>query len=424
MFISYAQNQEDVMLFRALKGVEKGFYIDVGAQEPIIDSVTKAFYERGWRGINIEPVEEFHNKLLADRPKDINLNLALASRAGKLILHEFPQTGLSTTNDEYSLKHHEAGFEGHDKKVPCTTLNALCRKHRVKEIHFLKIDVEGSEADVIKGFSFKTIRPWILVVEATAPKTTQDTSPEWEDLVLMKGYKFVYFDGLNRFYVAREHIKLAKAFNKPPNYFDHYITYPFWKSQKELDRLRQVSGELSELDKYATDLRRENEHMAGRLAENSALTRAVAERDAKLTDLWAQNVAQQKQIQAIYSSSSWKLTAPMRASKKLMLGFARASSYLVRGLRTAIRGTFFGGVRFILKGALRISWMRESGRLVLKNFPQLKKRILLWAGSGEIQHFDYGIPFIQDTNENSVEHYLPETARSIYAELCQRCLPK
>lgn len=56
-FISYAQNYEDVMLHRALKGVEKGFYIDVGANDPVQYSVTKAFYERGWRGINIEPID-------------------------------------------------------------------------------------------------------------------------------------------------------------------------------------------------------------------------------------------------------------------------------------------------------------------------------------------------------------------------------
>lgn len=53
--ISYAQNFEDVMLMRALASIEKGFYIDVGAAWPDQDSVTKAFYEKGWLGVNIEP---------------------------------------------------------------------------------------------------------------------------------------------------------------------------------------------------------------------------------------------------------------------------------------------------------------------------------------------------------------------------------
>ena len=64
-FISYAQNYEDVTLYRALRGVARGFYIDVGANDPINDSVTCAFYQRGWRGINLEPSAQWHARLQA-----------------------------------------------------------------------------------------------------------------------------------------------------------------------------------------------------------------------------------------------------------------------------------------------------------------------------------------------------------------------
>ena len=53
--ISWAQNLEDVMLARAFKGTARGYYVDVGAYDPVIDSVTRHFYEAGWHGINIEP---------------------------------------------------------------------------------------------------------------------------------------------------------------------------------------------------------------------------------------------------------------------------------------------------------------------------------------------------------------------------------
>ena len=76
-FISYAQNLEDVMLYRALKYVERGFYIDVGAMHPTINSVTKAFYDRDWRGINIEPSPEYFDSLQQERPEDINLNVVI-----------------------------------------------------------------------------------------------------------------------------------------------------------------------------------------------------------------------------------------------------------------------------------------------------------------------------------------------------------
>src|SRR5439155_713143 len=55
-FVSYAQNGEDFTLWCALHDVDAGTYIDIGAYDPDIDSVTRAFYDRGWSGINIEPV--------------------------------------------------------------------------------------------------------------------------------------------------------------------------------------------------------------------------------------------------------------------------------------------------------------------------------------------------------------------------------
>ena len=54
--ISYAQNFEDVMLWRALQHVGAGYYVDIGANDPVVDSVTRWFYEQGWSGLNIEPV--------------------------------------------------------------------------------------------------------------------------------------------------------------------------------------------------------------------------------------------------------------------------------------------------------------------------------------------------------------------------------
>ena len=44
-FVSYAQNFEDVLLWRALRDIEHGFYVDVGAQDPVTDSVSLSFYE-------------------------------------------------------------------------------------------------------------------------------------------------------------------------------------------------------------------------------------------------------------------------------------------------------------------------------------------------------------------------------------------
>src|SRR5579862_6771353 len=94
--LSYGQCLEDLRLYHALKQVERGFYIDVGAQHPAIHSVTKIFYDRGWRGINIEPSPAWFASLVSYRPRDINLRVAAAAAAGECDFHEIADSGLST----------------------------------------------------------------------------------------------------------------------------------------------------------------------------------------------------------------------------------------------------------------------------------------------------------------------------------------
>ena len=68
MMISYAQNFEDVILQRVFHACDQGRYVDIGGYDPRIDSVTKHFYDRGWSGVNVEPVERFHQKFESSGP--------------------------------------------------------------------------------------------------------------------------------------------------------------------------------------------------------------------------------------------------------------------------------------------------------------------------------------------------------------------
>lgn len=225
MRISYAQNFEDVMLARALADVGEGFYVDVGAQDPVIDSVTRWFYERGWRGINIEPVSHWFERIQEDRPRDTNLMCAVASTPGTLVIHESLDSGLSTASEEYARGHIAAGRKMARRTVPARRLDDILAEHAPADVHFLKIDVEGMEADVLASLSLTRYRPWILVIEATRPNTDTDVSQAWEASVVGAGYRLVYRDGLNRFYLAEEQMARAPAFDVPPNVFDDFIHY-------------------------------------------------------------------------------------------------------------------------------------------------------------------------------------------------------
>jgi FkbM family methyltransferase len=278
-FISYAQNFEDVMLWRALKHIEQGFYIDVGANDPDQDSVTKAFYERGWRGINVEPAPQWFERLEKARPRDINLQLALGAEPGEITLYDIPDTGLSTVEKKFAERHEaEHGYQSRELRVKMDTLSSVCEKLHLAPIHFLKVDVEGAEKAVFQGADFGKMRPWIIVVEATLPSSQEESYSDWEPILLKAGYEYAYFDGLNRFYVAGEHENLKGAFKAPPNIFDGFV------------RSERVEAEhrASQAEAHA----QETETKARQAEEMAAQAKAT--------------------LQAVFSSRSWRVTAPLR----------------------------------------------------------------------------------------------------------------
>lgn len=218
--VSHAQCAEDVWLFRALGGIENGFYIDVGAHHPSRHSVTKLFYDRGWRGINIEPSPEWYALLAAERPRDVNLRLAAADAVGTALLHEFAGTGLSTLIERHASRHESAGLRRVSYQVETRDLASICAQYVTGDIHFLKIDVEGAEESVLRGFDFTRFRPWILVIEATEPTTTIPSYAGWEPILLAARYAHAGSDRLNRVYVAAEHLALRDALACP---VDDYV---------------------------------------------------------------------------------------------------------------------------------------------------------------------------------------------------------
>lgn len=241
--ISYAQNFEDIVLWRALKDVRDGCYIDIGANHPVCDSVTKFFYEHGWHGINIEPVKSLFDQLVLDRPRDINLSCAISSEKGQVTFYEVMGTGLSTLEPRIANEHASAGYEVRSYNVPIMTMADVYDAHNFRDVHFLKIDVEGAEKKVLEGIPFDRLKPWIIIVEATEPNTQIPSHEEWEHLLTSHGYSYVYFDGANRFYLSNAHTELASAFQAPPNVFDNFIQYPYWRTQQELGAVYQeLSG--------------------------------------------------------------------------------------------------------------------------------------------------------------------------------------
>jgi len=226
--ISYAQNQEDVFLNRIFGQDDTGFYIDIGACHPTIDSVTKHFYDKGWNGINIEPVPKMFDKLSAARLRDINLNIAISNEEGESDFFTCPDAlVLSTLTPQIAQDINEAGVETETIRIETQTLKQIHTTHcpENKTVHFMKIDVEGHEQGVLEGCDFSQCRPQVVLVEATKPRTRISNHKQWEHLLLEADYLFAAFDGLNRYYVRQENKEFVEPLTQPLSCFDKYLRY-------------------------------------------------------------------------------------------------------------------------------------------------------------------------------------------------------
>jgi len=235
--IYYAHNAEDVLLRRVFGDKSDGFYIDVGANDPVELSLTKHFYDLGWSGVDIDANPRFAAKLRRARPRDTVLNVGISDRRGTLNFHEFPPEwdGLSTFNETEAKRHLAEGRSYTLREVGTITLADVFREHAARVVDFLSIDVEGHEAQVLQGADFSICRPILLVIESTRPLSSEATHGLWEKIVLDSGYLFATFDGLNRYYVRREDAHLISRLQVPANVLDDFVP---WRYEKRIRRMR------------------------------------------------------------------------------------------------------------------------------------------------------------------------------------------
>ena len=251
---SYADNFEDVMIQRAFPMDAQGFYIDVGAYNPVEHSVTKHFYDRGWRGINVEPNPKPFALLQSLRERDVNLNIGLSNRDGDLTIYEAPNACWSV--DRAMLTGYfgasEADIVTHS--IPIRTLAEIIDEHVPPgtTTDFLKVDVEGHEREVLEGGDWTRHRPRIILAESNGYET-------WQDLLLNSGYHFTLFDGVNRFYVRDEDKHLIPSMSTPANASDSFLIYGYMRRINALeqqvhdlnDALYHTNRQLGEMhDRY------------------------------------------------------------------------------------------------------------------------------------------------------------------------------
>ena len=287
-----------MLLERCFAERADGFFIDVGAWHPVLDSVTYHFSQKGWSGINVEPSPQYYELLERARPRDINLQLVVGESEGTVRFTVVAGSQLSTAkpmDEGFRRDLAQDGFLSSEIDLPMRTLAAVCAEHVPAdvEIDFLKIDVEGFEERVIRGADWQSYRPRILIMEAlqqvgvdvnTDAPITEDSSSQWEPFILDQGYIAAGTTGVNRFYVRTEDEQLANVLSTPANVLDGFVSYDLILAREEAAALRADVEQIN--------------------AEHEALEKSIG--------------TLEEQVTQILSSTSWRATAPLRALSRLV----------------------------------------------------------------------------------------------------------
>lgn len=176
---AFSQEGEDLILARVFETQPQGFYVDVGAHHPTKFSNTHYFYLRGWHGINIDATPGSMAAFRKSRPRDINIETAIAEQQTKLAFHIFNDPALNTFDS--ALAKERDGVAHYRiveiREIATRTLAQVLRKHASdqKKIDFMSIDVEGWDLAVLRSNDWRSFSPTYVLVEDFSTETIEES---------------------------------------------------------------------------------------------------------------------------------------------------------------------------------------------------------------------------------------------------------
>jgi len=198
---SYSQKGEDLFLSRMFPKHYEGFYVDVGANDPIRFNNTYKFYKRGWKGMNIEPDANNYKKLKEVRAKDININIGIDETEGDVEYYHFIPSTLNTFSNEECENYLTQGYKLEKvEMIPVRRLDDVLEENLPKgtKIDLLTIDTEGFDLKVLKSANLEKWCPSYICVESCRHGfSNPDYSITVEETMEKFGYKKVFSNGLN-----------------------------------------------------------------------------------------------------------------------------------------------------------------------------------------------------------------------------------
>jgi FkbM family methyltransferase len=168
---SYSQAGEDMIvnyLFTSL-GIQYPTYLELGTNQPILCNNTYFFYQKGCKGVCIEPDKEMCKIIRRKRDKDTVLNIGIGlNNNPEAFFYLFPgrMNAWSTfSEEEAKVRKKKSGLQFERVTVPLKTINDIIEKYFNPCPNFISIDVEGIDLEILKSLNFNRFKPEVICVE-------------------------------------------------------------------------------------------------------------------------------------------------------------------------------------------------------------------------------------------------------------------
>jgi FkbM family methyltransferase len=164
--IFFGISAEDQVIDTLLKHPKRGYYVDVGCNQPIRFSNTFNFYLRGWKGLTIDANPELIALQKKIRPKDNSVCCVVSDSEKEVIFTKFHDNNLSSISPGFTAAIEKSVAIISKESVKTKTLNSIFLENNVpNEFEFLSIDVEGHDFEVLRGIDLTKYSPSLIIIE-------------------------------------------------------------------------------------------------------------------------------------------------------------------------------------------------------------------------------------------------------------------
>ncbi|MDE2311870.1 MAG: FkbM family methyltransferase [Patescibacteria group bacterium] len=204
---SYSQTGEDLIAEFYLAGIKRGFYVDVGTNDPVNLNNTYRFYKKGWRGLCVEPSAGKVKLIRLRRHGDMVVQVGVGTKPMTMPFYIFDPDTLSTFSEKEAEVYRKLGYSylGQDS-VPVKPLAEILELYASdRTIDLLSVDTEGQDLEVLQSNDWKRFRPRLVITEVVRHRGSfaERSHQDFDKLFESVGYLKIADTNINVLYMEK-----------------------------------------------------------------------------------------------------------------------------------------------------------------------------------------------------------------------------